>query len=94
MFLCLLDPDPDPLVRGMDPDSDPALDKITPKSGRKKINSSQDSCFVSSLKYLLSIKRNKRQMVLKRLQGMNVIREKLWLDYAWTKKIIVATYQY
>jgi hypothetical protein len=26
MFLGLLDPDPDPLVRGMDPDSDPALD--------------------------------------------------------------------
>jgi hypothetical protein len=33
-------------------------------------------------------------MVLNRTQGMNVIREKLWLDYAWTKKIIVATYQY
>ncbi len=94
MFLCLLDPDPDPLVRGMDPDSDPALDKITPKSGRKKINSSQDPCFVSSLKCLLSIKRNKRQMVLKQTQGMNVIREKLWLAYAWTKKNIIATYQY
>ena len=26
MFLGLLDPDPDPLVRGMDPDPDPALD--------------------------------------------------------------------
>jgi hypothetical protein len=26
MFLVLLDPDPDPLVRGMDPDPDPALD--------------------------------------------------------------------
>ncbi len=26
MFLDLLDPDPDPLVRGMDPDTDPALD--------------------------------------------------------------------
>jgi hypothetical protein len=26
MFLGLLDPDPDPLVRGMDPDLDPALD--------------------------------------------------------------------
>ncbi len=25
MFLDLLDPDPDPLVRGMDPDPDPAL---------------------------------------------------------------------
>ncbi len=25
-FLGLLDPDPDPLVRGMDPDPDPALD--------------------------------------------------------------------
>jgi hypothetical protein len=56
------------------------------KMGKKKNNSSQDSCFVSSLKYLLSIKRNKRQMVLNRTQGMNVIREKLWLAYAWTKK--------
>jgi hypothetical protein len=26
MFLGLLDPEPDPLVRGMDPDPDPALD--------------------------------------------------------------------
>ena len=26
MFLGLLDPDPDPLVRGMDPDPDPDLD--------------------------------------------------------------------
>jgi hypothetical protein len=26
MFLGLLDPDPDPLVRCMDPDLDPALD--------------------------------------------------------------------
>jgi hypothetical protein len=26
MFLGLLDPDPDPLVRGMDLDPDPALD--------------------------------------------------------------------
>jgi hypothetical protein len=26
MFLGLLDPDPDPLVRGIDPDPDPALD--------------------------------------------------------------------
>ncbi len=26
IFLGLLDPDPDPLVRGMDPDPDPALD--------------------------------------------------------------------
>ncbi len=26
MFLGLQDPDPDPLVRGMDPDQDPALD--------------------------------------------------------------------
>jgi hypothetical protein len=26
MFMGLLDPDPDPLVRGMDPDPDPALD--------------------------------------------------------------------
>ncbi len=26
MFLGLQDPDPDPLVRGMDPDPDPALD--------------------------------------------------------------------
>ena len=26
MLLGLLDPDPDPLVRGMDPDTDPALD--------------------------------------------------------------------
>ena len=26
LFLGLLDPDPDPLVRGMDPDPDPALD--------------------------------------------------------------------
>ncbi len=26
MFLGLPDPDPDPLVRGMDPDTDPALD--------------------------------------------------------------------
>ncbi len=26
MFLGLLDPDPDPLVRDMDPDPDPALD--------------------------------------------------------------------
>jgi hypothetical protein len=26
MFLSLLDPDPDPLVRGMYPDPDPALD--------------------------------------------------------------------
>ncbi len=28
MFLGLLDPDPDPLVRGMDPDSDPAVLRI------------------------------------------------------------------
>ncbi len=27
MFLCLLDPDPDPLVRGMDPDQDPSIIK-------------------------------------------------------------------
>jgi hypothetical protein len=27
MFLDLLDPDPDPLVRGMDPDSDPSIIK-------------------------------------------------------------------
>jgi hypothetical protein len=26
MFLGLLDPDPDPLVKGMDPGMDPALD--------------------------------------------------------------------
>ncbi len=26
MFLGLVDPDPDPLVKGMDPDPDPALD--------------------------------------------------------------------
>jgi hypothetical protein len=25
MFLGLLDPDPDPLVRGMDPDPDPSI---------------------------------------------------------------------
>jgi hypothetical protein len=28
VFLGLLDPDPDPLVRGMDPDPDPALDPL------------------------------------------------------------------
>jgi hypothetical protein len=27
MFLGLLDPDPDPLVRGMDPDSDSSITK-------------------------------------------------------------------
>jgi hypothetical protein len=27
MFLGLLDPDPDPLVRGMDPDLDPSITK-------------------------------------------------------------------
>jgi hypothetical protein len=27
MFLGLLDPDPDPLVRGMDPDPDPSMIK-------------------------------------------------------------------
>jgi hypothetical protein len=27
MFLGLLDPDPDPLVRGMDPDPDPSIIK-------------------------------------------------------------------
>jgi hypothetical protein len=27
MFLCLLDPDLDPLVRGMDPDTDPSIKK-------------------------------------------------------------------
>jgi hypothetical protein len=28
-FLCLMDPDPDPLIRGMDPNPDPSI--ITPK---------------------------------------------------------------
>jgi hypothetical protein len=32
MFLGLLDPDPDPLVRGMDPDLDPSLDFLSSKT--------------------------------------------------------------
>jgi hypothetical protein len=37
MFLGLLDPDPDPLVRGMDPDTDPALDPDPDPSVIKQI---------------------------------------------------------
>jgi hypothetical protein len=39
MFLGLLDPDPDPLVRGMDPDPDPSIIK------KENLDF---SCFVSS----------------------------------------------
>jgi hypothetical protein len=45
MFLGLLDPDPDPEVRGMDPD--PALDpSIIKKNSKKNLNSNS---FVTSL---------------------------------------------
>jgi hypothetical protein len=36
MFLGLLDPDPDPLVRGMNPDPDPALENY--RKFKKKIS--------------------------------------------------------
>jgi hypothetical protein len=36
MFLDLLDPDPDPLVRGMDPDPDPLVRGMDVLSGLKK----------------------------------------------------------
>jgi hypothetical protein len=32
LFLGLLDPDPDPLVRGMDPDPDPSIQKKSKKN--------------------------------------------------------------
>ncbi len=42
MFLGLLDPDLDPLVRGMDPDPDPALDPdpstVMQKYGKKNLD--------------------------------------------------------
>jgi hypothetical protein len=44
MFLGLLDPDPDPLVRGMDPDPDPSIAKP-----RKKSKKNLDSYFVTSI---------------------------------------------
>jgi hypothetical protein len=46
MFLGLLDPDPDPLVRGMDPAPAPDLDpSITKQKSKKNLN---PSCFVTS----------------------------------------------
>jgi hypothetical protein len=48
MFLGLLDPDPDPSVRGMDPDSDPAPD-LDPSITKQKSEKNLDSyCFVTS----------------------------------------------
>ncbi len=41
MFLDLLDPDPDPLVRCMDPDTDPDQDPSITKQNSKK---NLDSC--------------------------------------------------
>jgi hypothetical protein len=48
MFLGLLDPVPDPLVRGMDPDPNPDPDPsiITGKNSKKKHDF---NCFVTSL---------------------------------------------
>ncbi len=51
MFLGILDPDPDPLVRGMDPDLDPDLD---PSNIKKKSKKTLDfSCFVTSFYRIL-----------------------------------------
>ncbi len=47
MFLPLLDPDPDPLVRGMDPD--PAPDPPSNKYSKKHFDS---CCFVTSFDFL------------------------------------------
>jgi hypothetical protein len=44
MFLGLLDPDPDPLLRGMDPHSDPS---IINQNSKKNLDS---YCFMTSLK--------------------------------------------
>jgi hypothetical protein len=42
MFLGLPDPDPDPIVSGVDPDSDPCITKL---NNKKNLNS---YCFVTS----------------------------------------------
>jgi hypothetical protein len=48
MFLGLLDPDPDPSVRGMNPDQDPFLD-LDPFITKQKSKKNLDSyCFVTS----------------------------------------------
>jgi hypothetical protein len=51
VFLGLLDPDPDPLVRGMDPDPDPDLD---PSNNGKNSKKNLDfSCFVTAFHRIL-----------------------------------------
>ncbi len=56
MFLGLLDPDPDPLVRGMDPDPDPALDPGILLSSCKNSKKTFDSYFFVTLFDFLSLK--------------------------------------
>ena len=59
MFLGLLDPDPDPLVRGMDPDPDPALDPDPdPSIVMKNSNKNLDSKYFVTLFDFLSLKNN------------------------------------
>jgi hypothetical protein len=50
MFLAILDPDPDSLVRGKDPD--PSIIKKNKQNSKENLNS---NCFVTSLR-LLSLK--------------------------------------
>jgi hypothetical protein len=58
MFLGLLDPDPDPLVRGMDPYPDPALDPDPDLlSSCKNSKKNLDSYYFVTLFYLLSLKK-------------------------------------
>jgi hypothetical protein len=64
MFLSLLDPDPDPSVRGMDPDLDPS---ITKQKGKKNIDS---YCFVTS--FLLCIFEIKYMYVQKTISKKTV----------------------
>jgi hypothetical protein len=67
VFLGLLDPDPDPLVRGMDPDPDPALDpdpSIIMKNSKKNLLFSTVTLFdLLSLKNYVNVasKSNKQK---------------------------------
>ncbi len=61
MFLGLQDPDPDPLVRGMDPDPDPAMDpepdpSIIMQKKAKNSKKNLDSSFFGTLFEFLSLK--------------------------------------
>jgi hypothetical protein len=68
MFLSLLDPDPDPSVRGMDPDLDQDLEPSITKQKRKKNIDSY--CFVTS--FLLCIFEIKYMYVQKTISKKTV----------------------